>query len=251
MKNGWGLFWDCVKRELRIFNTKRLYFTAVIILPMFSLVFMATIFGNGQVENIPIGIVDYTNSATTREIIRDVTSVPTFQITPEHHYLSEREAREALKKMEIYGYLVIPPEFDKKLYGAEKPNLTYYFHYALIAIGGEVEGAFLNVLSSICAGFVHKAGTGAGLSQPQVEAVTLPTSITNFPIYNSDLDFSIYISYPFFFIFFPILILVLVVSNIGMLIQTVSANEVIETDGNNMYIDVFGTHFHYLILYIL
>ena len=189
-----------------MFNSRRIYFAGVILLPIFSLVFMATIFGGGQVENIPIGIVDYTNSATTREIIRDVASVPTFQVEPEHYYLSEREAREALKKMDIYGYLVIPPEFDKKLYGAEKPNLTYYFHYALIAIGGEVEGAFLNVLSSICANFVKDAGIEGGLSEPQVQAVTLPTTITNFPIYNSDLDFSIYISYPFFFIFFQILI---------------------------------------------
>ena len=36
-----------------------------IVLPLFSIFFMATIFGNGQMENLPVGIVDGDNTATT------------------------------------------------------------------------------------------------------------------------------------------------------------------------------------------
>lgn len=46
-------------------TSRRLYFGVCIILPLFTLFFMATIFGNGQMENIPIGIVDQDNTATS------------------------------------------------------------------------------------------------------------------------------------------------------------------------------------------
>ena len=50
-------------------TSRRLYFGVCIILPLFTLFFMATIFGNGQMENIPIGIVDQDNTATSRMVI--------------------------------------------------------------------------------------------------------------------------------------------------------------------------------------
>lgn len=53
-------------REWTRMTHRRLYFGTCIVLPLFTLFFMATIFGNGQMENIPIGIVDQDNTATSR-----------------------------------------------------------------------------------------------------------------------------------------------------------------------------------------
>lgn len=64
---------------------------------------MATIFGNGQMENIPIGIVDQDNTATSRTIVRNISAVPTFKVTK--HFVNEAAARESVQKKEIYGYL--------------------------------------------------------------------------------------------------------------------------------------------------
>ena len=43
-------------REWRRMTSRRLYFGVCIILPLFTLFFMATIFGNGQMENIPVAL---------------------------------------------------------------------------------------------------------------------------------------------------------------------------------------------------
>ena len=51
-------------RELHRMTSRRLYFGVCLVLPLFCLFFMATIFGSGQMENIPIGIVDQDNTAT-------------------------------------------------------------------------------------------------------------------------------------------------------------------------------------------
>ena len=62
-------------------TSRRLYLCVCIILPLFTLFFMATIFGNGQMENIPIGIVDQDNTASSRAITRNISAVPTFKVT--------------------------------------------------------------------------------------------------------------------------------------------------------------------------
>ena len=80
-----------VQREWRRMTSRRLYFGVCLVLPLFTLFFMATIFGNGQMENIPIGIVDQDNTATSRDITRRMSAVPTFRVV--RHFVDEAEAR--------------------------------------------------------------------------------------------------------------------------------------------------------------
>ena len=98
-------FRSVLLREWRRMTSRRLYFGVCIILPLFTLFFMATIFGNGQMENIPIGIVDQDNTASSRAIARNISAVPTFKVT--RHFVNEEAARKAVQKKEIYGYLSI------------------------------------------------------------------------------------------------------------------------------------------------
>ena len=80
-------------REWRRMTSRRLYFGVCIILPLFTLFFMATIFGNGQMENIPVGIVDQDNTASSRAIVRNISAVPTFKVTK--HFVNEEAARKS------------------------------------------------------------------------------------------------------------------------------------------------------------
>lgn len=57
---------------------------------------MATIFGSGQMENIPVGCRDIDQTATSRSIIRTVSAVPTFKVT--EYYIDDISARNANTK---------------------------------------------------------------------------------------------------------------------------------------------------------
>ena len=92
-------FRSVLLREWWRMTSRRLYFGVCIVLPLFTLFFMATIFGNGQMENIPIGIVDQDNTATSRTIVRNISAVPTFKVTK--HFVNEAAARESVQKKEI------------------------------------------------------------------------------------------------------------------------------------------------------
>lgn len=94
-------FRSVLLREWRRMTSRRLYFGVCIVLSLFTLFFMATIFGNGQMENIPIGIIDQDNTATSRAITRNISAVPTFKVVK--HYVNEAAAREAVQKKKSTG----------------------------------------------------------------------------------------------------------------------------------------------------
>lgn len=66
-------------------------------------------------ENIPVAVVDQDNTSMSREIIRQVEAVPTFRVT--RHYTDQETARHATQAKEIYGYLVIPNQFEADGHG--------------------------------------------------------------------------------------------------------------------------------------
>lgn len=104
-------FRSVMLREWRRMTSRRLYFGVCIILPLFTLFFMATIFGNGQMENIPVGIVDQDNTATSRAIARNISAVPTFKVTK--HYINEAAAREPCKGKKYTAIFPFPRNLSR------------------------------------------------------------------------------------------------------------------------------------------
>lgn len=202
-----------LKRELDRMVSRRIYFAACIILPLFSIFFMATIFGNGQMENLPVGVVDGDNTATSREIIRMTEAVPTFRVT--RHYANETAARADVQRKNIYGYLSIPPGFEAKVMDGKEIAVTYYYHYALMSVGSEIHGAFQSLLKSLSVTPVVTRAIALGVNQEEIQSFLLPVTTQNHPLFNPDMDYSVYLTHPFFFVFLQVLLLLVTTYAIG------------------------------------
>lgn len=236
-------------REWQRMTSRRLYFGVCIVLPLFTLFFMATIFGNGQMENIPIGIIDQDNTATSRAIVRNISAVPTFKVTK--HYVNEAAARKAVQKKEIYGYLSIPPKFEQDAIAGKNATLCYYYHYALLSVGGELMAAFETSLAPVSLSPIVMEAVALGVEQDQITTFLLPVQANNHPIYNPSLDYSIYLSQPFFFVLFQVLILLITVYAVGIEIKFRTANDWLATANGNMVTAVFGKLLPYTLIFIL
>lgn len=150
-------------------------------------------------ENLPVGVVDGDNTATSREIIRMTEAVPTFRIT--RHYADEAEARADVQRKSIYGYLSIPSGFEAKVMDGKETALTYYYHYALMSVGSEIHGAFQSLLKSISVVPIVTHAVALGINQEEIESFLLPVTTQNHPLFNPDMDYSVYLTQPFFFVF--------------------------------------------------
>lgn len=238
-----------LQRELHRMVSRRLYFGVCIVLPLFCIFFMSTIFGNGQMENIPIGIVDQDQTALSRQLSRQVEAVPTFRVT--QHYADAESARRATQAKEIYGYLVIPNQFEKDVAGGRQTTLSYYYHYALLSVGGEVRGAFESLLRTFSMAPIVAQATAIGISQKEVSTFLVPIKAQNHPLYNPDLDYSVYLSNPFFFIFFQVIVLLTTVYAVGSEIKFHTADEWLSAANMNMITALFGKLLPYTIIFSL
>ena len=228
MSRSEGAFHRVVRRELHRMVSRRLYFGVCVVLPLFCLLFMATIFGDGQMENIPIGIVDLDATATSRQIARTVASVPTTRVTA--RYAEETDAREAMQRKEIYAY---------------------YYHFALLSVGVEIRSAMETVMAAISVSPVAAAGLAAGAAEQSIGSFLLPVTMQAHPLFNPSLDYSIYLTNPFFFILLQILILLVTLYVLGSEIKFGTAGNWFQTAGMNILSAVAGKLLPYTVIFIL
>lgn len=242
-------FYSVLKRELIRMTSRRLYLGVCVILPLFSIFFMVTIFGTGQMENIPIGIVDLDQTSTSRNISRTVATVPTFKVT--EHYTNMEDARKATQQTKIYGYLVIPHNFESDVMAGRQATLAYYYHYALLSVGTEIYGAFESLLEPLSLSPIVTEAVALGVGEQQIINFLIPVNTQSHPLYNSSLDYSVYLTNPFFFVLFQVIILLLTVYIIGSEIKFRTATQWLETANLNIFTAVVGKLLPYTVIFCI
>ena len=239
---------ETFRRELRRMISRRIYLVACLILPLFSLVFMATIFGTGQMTDLPVGVVDADNTSASRNIVRMVDATPQLQVT--HHYANETEAREALQRKDIYGYLLIPSRFAEKVGDNEPTTLCYYYHNAMLSVGGELHSTFENLLQQVAVTPIVTEAVGLGEGTSAITSFLVPVSEIEFPTYNYNRNYAVYLSQPFFFVFLQVLLLLVSTYALGSEKKFGTSDEWLQSANGNIGIAVLGKLLPYTILFI-
>ena len=226
-------------RELRRMNSRRIYWVACLVLPLFSLIFMATIFGNGQMKDLPIGVVDEDNTSASRHIVRMVDATPELRVS--QHFANESEARKAMQKKEIYGYLLIPSKIT---------SLCYYYHNAMLSVGGELRSTFETLLQEVSVTPIVTEAIGLGENESTLTSFLMPVSETEYPTYNDTRNYAVYLSQPFFFVFLQILLLLVTTYALGSESKFGTSDEWLESAKGNMGIAVMGKLLPYTLIFI-
>ena len=228
------------RRELRRMTSRRIYFASCIVLPLFSLVFMATIFGHGQMENLPVGVVDADQTSLSRSIVRMVDATPELQVTKQ--YANETEARKAIQIKEIYGYLLIPSGIK---------SLCYYYHNAMLSVGGELHSTFETILKQVSVTPIVTEAVGLGESQTNITSFLVPVSEEERVSYNPNRNYAIYLSQPFFFVFLQVLLLLVTTYALGSESKFGTSDEWLQMAKGNICIAVIGKLLPYTFIFMV
>lgn len=201
------------KRECRSLISRPLYLFSALIFPLFALFFMTTIFGNGMIDSIPVAIVDEDDSQMSRNIERLCSAVPEIRVVEK--FSNTADARDALLSKKIYGYLIIPADFQEDVNANRHTTLTLCYHYAFLSVGSEVMQGFLNALRIIAVSPLRETTEFLGISDETLESLASPISIAAHPLYNPSLNYTSYLSFPYFWVLFQILILLNIAYSFG------------------------------------
>lgn len=185
-------FGDVFTRELKRMTSRPIYFYCIVVCPLICLFFFTTLMNSGLPKKMPVGVVDLDHSSNSRNIIRTMNSLEQLDVCEKFADFSE--ARDAMQRGKIYGFLYIPHNFSKDVQSSRQPQLTYYTSYVLL-IPGSLIYSNMRRLTELVSGAAGRQQLYArGKTEGQAMAYLQPIVIESHAVNNPSLNYSIYLT---------------------------------------------------------
>lgn len=111
--------------------------------------------------------------------------------------------------------------------------------------------AFESSLAPVALSPIVMKAVALGVNEQQIETFLLPVQANNHPIYNPSLDYSVYLSQPFFFVLFQVLVLLITVYAVGSEIKFGTAGQWLQAAGGDITVAVTGKLLPYTLIFSL
>lgn len=183
---------DVALREFRRMASNRIYLLAMFVFPIVVMLLFTTLMGQGQPLELPIGVVDHDNTSTTRQIVRLLDSFQGSRVAG--HYDSEAEAREAIQRGDIYGFLLFPDRLTADLTAGRQPKVSYYYSNTSITAGSLLYRDLKTATTLLAAAAGQSKLMAKGLTTDQIQTLLQPIKVDLHPIANPWINYNFYLS---------------------------------------------------------
>lgn len=184
--------YDIMLRELLILRQNHIYRFCMVLFPLLVMFFFTSLMDDGLPTSMPVGIVDQDNTSTTRSLSQRLDGFQMTKIVA--HYPSVAEARQAIQRNEIYGFLYIPKGTTEKLLASRQPKISYYYSYTTLAAGALLMKD-LKTISTLGSAAVGQATMRAkGFTDKQIESFLQPIKLDVHQIANPWVSYNSYLT---------------------------------------------------------
>ncbi|MBQ5407491.1 MAG: ABC transporter permease [Prevotella sp.] len=184
--------YEIMLRELLILRQNHIYRFCMVLFPILVIFFFTSLMDDGQPLNLPVGIVDLDNTSTSRSLSRKLDGFQMSKVVA--RYPSVAEARRAIQRNEIYGFLYIPKGTTDKLLASRQPKISYYYTYTSIAAGSMLMKDLKTVSTLGSAGLGQATMRSKGLTDAQIQTLLQPIKIDLHQIANPWTNYNAYLS---------------------------------------------------------
>ena len=243
-------FFDIALRELNIIVRKnRIYCFCMLVFPVLLVVFFTTMLDDGLPQDLPIGVVDQDNSATSRGLIRNLDAMQNSRVV--YHFASVTEARNAMQEGTVYAYLFIPEGTASKLLSGRQPNISYYYTMTCLT-AGSMASKDLKTISMLGSAALGKGVLSAkGASDEQIRAALQPVTIDAHMIANPQSSYN----YTLTTVFVPgILMLFMALLSayaLGMEMKFDTGKEWLARADGNILVAILGKYVIHVLVFLL
>ena len=184
--------WQIVLRELLILQRNHIYGFCMVVFPLLVLVFFTTLMDDGLPTSLPIAVVDQDNTSTTRSLVRVLDEFQSTRVVARYPTFSE--ARKAMQRGDIYGFLHIPKGTTDDLLSSRQPKIGYYYTYTSLAAGSLVMKD-LKTAATLGSAAVGQATMKAkGLTDKQIQTLLQPIKLDLHQIANPWGSYNVYLT---------------------------------------------------------
>ena len=230
--------WHVACREYHRLLSRPLYLFCMVAAPLFCYVFFTTLMDSGLPQDMPVGVVDQDQTATTRQLTRTLDAFQQTAVVA--HYPTFNAAREAMQRGDIYGFYYLPRGTSEEAVAQRRPTVSFYTNNTLL-IAGSLLFRDMKTMSELASGAVAQASLLArGATEEQAGAWLQPIVIDTQPLNNPWMNYSVYLNNTFMPGILMVLIFMVTVYSIGVEIKERTARQWLRTGRNSIWISLCG-----------
>ena len=168
-----------------------IYWVAFFFLPLFIFLMMSSLMSEGLPFQVPAAIVDKDVSTVSREVSQTLAGMQLVDVRKTCN--SFTEARHDMQKGDIFGYFLIPENFQQDLLSGRKPEITFYTNMTYFVPATMLLKTFQATALYTKAGITMNVLEAVGATPDQVTPLLLPVNIEARAIHNPGLNYAIYL----------------------------------------------------------
>ena len=199
----------------------------MIVVPIGCALFFISLMHEGLPLKVPTAIVDLDHSSMSRQITRSLSAMELVEIADKEESYSKALA--AVRRGDIFGFFVIPENFEKDALGGRTPTLDYYTNMTFFVPGTLSFKGFKTMAVTTSGGVVKETLTSVGLSDGTIGALIQPVNISNHPIGNPWLNYTYYLTPSFSFAALALIIMLMTIFTITIEIKRGTSTDWIAT----------------------
>lgn len=179
------------KRSVRQLASRRIYWLTMVVMPLFCMIFLTDLLSEGLPIKAPAAVVDYDRSELSRRMIQSLNGAQMSRITAVYDNIGD--ARRAMQRGEIYGFYLIPENFQSDLLSVRTPTVSYYTNMAYYVPASLLYKNFTASALYAKADVLSGLLTDVGVDAEEIVPLLQPINIEVRGLSNPWLDYAVYL----------------------------------------------------------
>ncbi len=164
----------------------------MVVMPLLITLFFTSLMNEGQPVEMPIGIVDQDNTTTSRKLTRMIDGFQSSRVVA--HYPTAAEARHAMQRNEIYGFILFPPDMTEDLISQRQPKMSVYYTNTSLTAGALLNKEMKTLCTLGSAAVGQSTLSAQGATKEQTTAFLSPIALDVHNVGNPWVNYNIYLS---------------------------------------------------------
>ena len=220
-------------RSVKQLTGRPIYWVAMFALPLFLMLMLTNMMEQGLPDKVPAAIVDKDGTAISREITQNLGSLQMVDLVDQSN--SFTEARHKMQEGKIFGFFMIPENFEQDLLSGKGPTITFYTNMTYFVPASLLFKSFKTTALMSKAGIMLNVAETAGLSADEVVPMMQPVNIVSRGLGNPGLNYAIYLCNSFVPCVFQLMIMLMVCFSLGEEIKYGTSPKLMRMAGGNVY----------------
>lgn len=228
-------------------TSRPIYLVGTFGVMLFTFIFFTSLLDEGMPDKMPIGIVDLDNSWVSRAFIRNLDA--TQQANVVMKLGSFTEARQEMQKGNIYAFLLIDRNFEKKAISGKQPTISFYVNNGYL-VAGSLLMKDMTYMSELASGALKQAILRKkGVTDNKIMAEVQPIAVDSHLLGNPWTNYGVYLINLLFPAVLQLMIIMMTVFAIGVELKEKTSAEWLQSANNNMFVALTGKLLPYTFIF--